>query len=52
MLRSGVLSPAKSAEFIAKSAKHVKLHEDGIETLCDEVSKVNVIVTTKFYNLL
>lgn len=37
MVREGVLPPAESGEFIAKNAQHVKIHEAGLEKLCEEV---------------
>ncbi|CAH2049888.1 unnamed protein product, partial [Iphiclides podalirius] len=37
MVRKGVLSPAESGVFIAKHATHVKIVEDGRETLSNEI---------------
>ncbi|XP_072947524.1 queuosine 5'-phosphate N-glycosylase/hydrolase [Epargyreus clarus] len=37
MVREGVLGPAASGEFIAQNAKYVKIHNDGIEKLCEKL---------------
>ncbi|KAJ8735232.1 hypothetical protein PYW07_006852 [Mythimna separata] len=37
MVREGVLQPVESGEFIAKNAQHVKIHEEGLQKLCDEM---------------
>ncbi|XP_063828367.1 queuosine 5'-phosphate N-glycosylase/hydrolase [Ostrinia nubilalis] len=37
MARSGIMSPADSALYIANNSKHVKIHEEGIEKLCGEM---------------
>lgn len=37
MVREGVLLPAESGEFIAKNAQYVKIHETGLDKLCEEV---------------
>ncbi|KOB65016.1 Uncharacterized protein OBRU01_23193, partial [Operophtera brumata] len=37
MVRSGVLSPSESGEFIAKNAEHVTICEDGLDKLCKEM---------------
>ncbi|KPJ00316.1 UPF0553 protein C9orf64-like [Papilio xuthus] len=37
MARGNVMLPAKSGEFIAKHAKHVKINKDGGEKLCKEI---------------
>ncbi|CAG9796875.1 unnamed protein product [Diatraea saccharalis] len=37
MDRRDILQPAKSAEYIARLSNHVKIHESGINKLCEEV---------------
>ncbi|XP_075991899.1 queuosine 5'-phosphate N-glycosylase/hydrolase [Anticarsia gemmatalis] len=37
MVREGVSAPAQSGEFIAKNAQHVKIHETGLDKLCEEM---------------
>ncbi|XP_045776240.1 queuosine salvage protein [Maniola jurtina] len=37
MVRNGVLPPAQSGEFISERSRHVKIHSEGIEKLCDEI---------------
>ncbi|KAJ8736674.1 hypothetical protein PYW08_007330 [Mythimna loreyi] len=39
MVREGVLPPAESGDFITKNAKHVKIHEEGLQKLCEEMFK-------------
>lgn len=33
-----VLLPAKAGEFIARYAKHVQIHEEGLDKACKEVN--------------
>lgn len=47
MVRSGVLPPSESGEFIAKNAKYVQIHEDGLDKLCKEVR--NFILPASFF---
>ncbi|XP_041975174.1 queuosine salvage protein [Aricia agestis] len=37
MVREGVLGPAESGEFISNRANSVKIHDEGLEKLCDEM---------------
>ncbi|KAM3960897.1 LOW QUALITY PROTEIN: queuosine 5'-phosphate N-glycosylase/hydrolase [Aphomia sociella] len=37
MVRQGILMPAQSAEFIAKHSQHVKINEEGLEKLSEEM---------------
>ncbi|XP_047035965.1 queuosine salvage protein [Helicoverpa zea] len=39
MVREGVLQPAAAGEFIARNAHHVKIHETGLDKLCEEMLK-------------
>ncbi|CAH0592127.1 unnamed protein product [Chrysodeixis includens] len=39
MVREGVLLPAESGAFIAKNAQYVKIHEAGLDKLCEEMLK-------------
>uniref|UniRef100_A0A2A4JMB4 Queuosine 5'-phosphate N-glycosylase/hydrolase n=1 Tax=Heliothis virescens TaxID=7102 RepID=A0A2A4JMB4_HELVI len=39
MVREGVLQPAEAGEFITRNAHHVKIHESGLEKLCEEMLK-------------
>ncbi|CAH0724499.1 unnamed protein product, partial [Brenthis ino] len=37
MTREGILPPAESGAYISDNAKHVKIHYDGIDKLCEEI---------------
>ncbi|XP_038208371.1 queuosine salvage protein [Zerene cesonia] len=39
MVRKDVMSPADSGKYIAKLSQHVKIHDEGITKLCDEILK-------------
>lgn len=39
MSRAQVLPPAESGVFISKNSRHVKIHSEGIDKLCEEVTK-------------
>lgn len=38
MVWEGVLSPADSGAYISERAEHVKIHNEGINRLCEEVN--------------
>lgn len=37
MVRHGILPPAESGKFISERARHVKIHENGLDKLCQEM---------------
>lgn len=43
MLREGILPPAESGAYISDNAIHVKIHNDGIDKLCEEVDIIYII---------